>query len=89
MTTVPNEDRDFAWAEFMRQIPSGETVNITKQDLKAAFYAGFDLTSGVGVQTTLNNALPTAAKNGLTIAQKADLYSVIFEVHARIVRRGG
>lgn len=76
MATLTNEQRRQIWAEYMKDISSDrETCSITKADLRAAFDAlddWFDANAA-----TLNSALPTAARTGLTTAQKARLLMLV------------
>lgn len=73
MAVLSEQDRFDVWADLMCQNTS--TVAITKTQLRAAvdaIDAWFDANAG-----TLNSALPTAARNGLTTPQKAALLSFV------------
>lgn len=73
MAVLAEQDRFDLWAEWMRQ--NQDAVAINKTDLRAAFDAiddWFDTNA-----TTLNNALPVAARTGLTTSQKAALLSAV------------
>lgn len=73
MAVLSEQDRFDTWAEWMRQ--NAEAVTISKTDLRAAFDAiddWFDTNAA-----TLNNALPAAAKAGLSQPQKAALLSAV------------
>ena len=71
MATQTNEQRREAWAEMMRL----GGVSITKDDLRAGFDAIDDWFDSNAA--TLNNALPLAARTGLTTPQKALLLSLV------------
>lgn len=71
MATLSEQDRVDIWANYMRE--SG--VSISKSDLRAAFDAiddWFDANA-----TTLNTALPLAARNGLSTQDKARLLKAV------------
>lgn len=76
MAVLPDADRFATWADLMADMSRDrDPVAITKADLRAAVDAidGFLNTNA----TAINNALPTAAKNGLTTAQKARLLNAV------------
>ena len=73
MAALSDPDRFDIWAEWMRQ--NRETVAISKTDLRAAFNAIDDEMDAISI--TLNNALPVAARTGLTTSQKAALLSAV------------
>jgi hypothetical protein len=73
MAVMTEQDRFDCWAELMRSI-SG-TVAISKQDLRAAVDALDAWLSDNA--TAINNALPAAAKAGLTVPQKAVLLNMV------------
>jgi hypothetical protein len=64
-----------AWAEFMRAIPNSENYSITKQDLKAAVNAVDQWVSDNA--SSYNNALPTAARNAMSVTEKARLLQYV------------
>jgi hypothetical protein len=66
------QDRAGCWAEFMRD----DGVAIAKGDLRAAVNA-LDDWFDANASTTLNNALPVAARTGLTTTQKARLLRAV------------
>lgn len=73
MAVLSEQDRFDTWADWMRQ--NTATVAVSKTDLRAAFDAiddWFDTNAA-----TLNNALPVAARTGLTTGQKAALLSAV------------
>jgi hypothetical protein len=72
MATMVEQDRAGCWSEFMRE----DGVSITKADLRAAVNA-LDDWFDANASTTLNNALPVAARNGLTTTQKARLLRAV------------
>ena len=70
MATLSDDDRKLTMAEIMRDLSDNRiSCSITKPDLQAAINAVDDWV--VANTISFNNALPTAAKNGLTTAQKA------------------
>lgn len=76
MATMTEPDRITTWAELMRAISAdGEPVAINKAELKAAVDAIDDFFDANAA--TLNNALPAAAKAGLTTEQKARLLMAV------------
>lgn len=72
MATLSDVQRAALWADLMRRYSTdGESIGITKTDLRAAVNAMdsfFDANAAA-----INNALPAAAKAGLTTKQKAVL----------------
>lgn len=71
MAVLTENQRREAWAEMMRR----GGVSITKADLRAAFDAiddWFDANA-----STINQAIPAAARAGLTTAQKAFLLALV------------
>lgn len=64
-------------AKWMRNHPKNEPAPLNKADLLAVFVA-IDkfLSDNAGA---INNALPTAAKNNMTTAQKARLLKLVIE----------
>lgn len=73
MAVLSEQDRFDLWAEMMRKNTS--TIAITKTQLRAAVDAIDTWFSDNAA--TLNSALPTAARNGLTTSQKAALLSFV------------
>ena len=71
MAVLTDDQRRAAWAEMMRL----GGVSITKADLRAGFDAIDDWFDSNAA--TLNNALPVAARTGLTTPQKALLLSLV------------
>jgi len=70
MAVLPDNDRLEVWAELMRKYSAnGETVGITKPDLRAAVNAIDDFMNNNA--STLNAALPLPARTELTTEQKA------------------
>jgi len=73
MALLSAQDLIDLWADWMRQ--NRETITITKTDLKAAVDATDQWVSDNSV--SYNNALPAAAKAGLSSPQKASLLSYV------------
>ncbi len=70
MATLGELQRIEVWADLMRRYSTdGESIGINKNDLRAAVDALDDYFDANAV--TINNALPAAAKAGLTTKQKA------------------
>lgn len=75
MAAMTDPQRFDCWAELMRsQLGS---ISISKTDLRAAVNAIDDFL--VSNATAINNALPAAAKAGLTQPQKALLLMFVIE----------
>lgn len=76
MAVLSDNARIAVWADAMRQISNDrEACSIVKADLRAAVDAIDDWV--VANATAFNNTLPTAAKNGLTTAQKSRLFMLV------------
>ena len=76
MAVLDEASRTEVWAELMRKYSrDGETIGITKQDLRAAVDALDDFMDANAA--TINNALPQPAKAELTSAQKALMLSFV------------
>jgi hypothetical protein len=72
MATLSDADRREIWARFMSELSNErEPVAVTKADLRAAFDA-LDQWADDNAASA-NQALPVAARNGLTTSQKARL----------------
>ena len=85
MAVLADLDRVDVWADFMRQASrDGETITIEKADLRAAVNALDDHMNDNAA--AINNALPAAAKAGLTTTQKALL--LMYVVQQRYVAEG-
>ena len=80
MATLSTEQRRALWAELMQELSrDGQTVAITKDDLRAAVDA---LDTWLDTNAaTINTAIPQPARGALTTAQKARL--LMFVVRAR------
>ena len=76
MATLPDGERAQAWADLMRQWSAdGTTIGIDKTELREAVDA---LDSYLDANAaSINSALPTAARTGLTTAQKALLLQYV------------
>lgn len=82
MATLLDTAREEVWAELMQRYSAdGESIGITKNDLRAAVNAldGF-LSANEGA---INNAIPQPARNALTTPQKAIM--LMFVVQRRYV----
>ena len=76
MATLPDGDRAAAWANLMRRwSANGETIGVTKDDLRAAVNALDDYLDTNAA--AINSALPIAARTNLTVAQKALLLQYV------------
>lgn len=72
MAVLSDADRDVVWGEWMRDVSADhESCGITKAQLLAAVNAVDSWTDTNA--PAFNLALPTAARNNLTSAQKARL----------------
>lgn len=82
MATLTTEQRATLWAELMRELSrDGETVGITKPELRAAVDA---LDTWLDTNAaTINTAIPQPARGALTAGQKARL--LMFIVRYRYV----
>lgn len=70
MAVLTTEQRRTLWAELMQELSKdGETVGITKPDLRAAVDAIDTWLDGNAA--TINTAIPQPARGALTAAQKA------------------
>ena len=80
MATLTTDQRRALWAELMQELSrDGQTVAITKADLRAAVDA---LDTWLDTNAaTINTAIPQPARGALTTAQKARL--LMFVVRAR------
>ena len=80
MATLTTDQRRALWAELMQELSrDGQTVAITKPDLRAAVDA-LDTWLDTNA-STINTAIPQPARGALTTAQKARL--LMFVVRAR------
>lgn len=79
MAVLDDAARAALWAQFMRD--NRETCAVTKPDLRAAVNALDDFLNTKA--TEVNNALPAAARTGLTTQQKARLLAYV------VIRRWG
>lgn len=76
MAALTDAARAELWGEIMSDLSrSREAVGIAKDDLRAAANALDDFL--VANQAAINNALPAAAKAGLTTPQKARLLMAV------------
>lgn len=76
MAVLSDSDRAAVNADLNRAISQlKQDVTITKSDLRAAVNALDDFLNTNAA--AINNALPTAAKNGLTVQQKALLLMAV------------
>lgn len=84
MAVLPDEDRADISADFMRRNADDKTylAGVLKGDIRAAINAADDWVNANAA--AFNNALPTAAKNNLTAAQKARL--LMFVVEKRFIK---
>jgi hypothetical protein len=82
MATLTTEQRAALWAELMQELSrDGETVGITKPELRAAVDA---LDTWLDTNAaTINTAIPQPARSALTASQKARL--LMFVVRYRYV----
>jgi len=72
MAVLSESDRAALWREAMENWSSSRTpITISKSDLRAAVDALDDFFNSNAA--AINNALPAAAKAGLTTAQKAEV----------------
>lgn len=76
MAVLSDAERAAIWANLMETLSrERESVSISKADLRAAVDA---IDSFLDTNATaINNAFPTAARNGLTIGQKARLLAYV------------
>jgi hypothetical protein len=73
MAVLSDPDRLTCWAELMRELSAGgETVSLTKADLRAALNATDAWIDSNAA--SYNTALPQPARNVLTAAQKTRLF---------------
>jgi hypothetical protein len=77
MAVMADADRVETWKRYMTDIGNDREVfgTLTKADIRAAVDALDTFFSDNAA--TINNALPTAAKNNLTQAQKARLLTYV------------
>ena len=76
MAVLDEAARVAVWAELMRKYSNdGETIGITKVDLRAAINALDDYMNDNAA--AMNNELPQPAKGTLTAAQKALVLSFV------------
>jgi hypothetical protein len=76
MAVLNEQQRVDVWAEIMRQLSSAhESCGITKPQLRAAIDAVDQWCEDNAA--AFNAALPVAARNGLTAAQKARLLAYV------------
>lgn len=76
MAILPEADRVAVWAEANRALSDAhESCSIVKADLRAAIDAADQWVSDNAAP--FNNALPVAARTGLTTAQKARLLMLV------------
>ena len=80
MATLTTDQRQTLWAELMQELSrDGQTVAITKADLRAAVDA---LDAWLDTNAAaINTAIPQPARGALTTAQKARMLT--FVVRAR------
>lgn len=72
MAVLSDTDRAALWAELMRELSAdGESISITKADLRAAVNAVDAFLSDNA--SAINSAIPQLARSSLTTAQKARL----------------
>lgn len=71
MAIQTDPQRFAGWAEFMREIPPGESYTVNKPDLRAAYDAIDQYFSDNAA--TINQALPVAARTDLSTPEKARL----------------
>ena len=84
MALLDESARLAVWLDYMRQLSNdGEEIGITKVELRAAVNALDDFMNDNA--TTVNNALPAAAKAGLTTQQKALLLSFVVLKRYRVI----
>lgn len=76
MAVLTTEQRRSLWAEMMRELSrDGETVGVTKTDLRAAVDA---LDTWLDTNAaTINTAIPQPARGALSAAQKARMLMFI------------
>ena len=76
MAELTSEQRRQLWAELMQELSrDGETVSITKAELRAAVD---DLDTWLNTNAaTINNAIPQPARGALSASQKARLLMFI------------
>lgn len=83
MAVLPDNDRRDVWAELMRRLSDERrSITINKDQLRAAVDAADAWTDANAA--SFNSALPAAARNGLTTAQKALL--LVYVVTRRHLR---
>jgi len=83
MAELDETARTAVWTELMRKYSAdGDTIGINKADLRAAVNA-IDTYMNAHA-ATINNALPDAAKNSLTSAQKAIMLSYVVLVRYQV-----
>lgn len=81
MAALTSNQRASAVGEYHRRYPAGENVSVAKADVRAALDALDDYF--VTNAAAINSALPTAARTGLTVTQKARLLNAV--ISARYV----
>jgi hypothetical protein len=76
MTKLTELERADMWADFMRELSSdGQSIGITKQELRAAIDALDDFMDDSAA--TINAAIPQPARTSLTVQQKALMLSYV------------
>lgn len=80
MAVLSDNDRATLWAALMREISAtGQTVSITKPDLRAAVNAADQWADDNAA--SFNSAIPQPARSALTAQQKARL--LLFVIRRR------
>ena len=75
MAVLSDTDRSGVTRDYQRDSQTGTFGAVLRADIRAAVNAADDWV--VANATSFNNALPTAAKNNLTAAQKALLLTYV------------